>query len=105
MDLINIQKVRTALKQLMTHYNFQWHTENKSFGYEKHNIRFGGLLERLNYTHSQITKFINKTIDKIDELEEEHLPISANWWNHNHHQDCSYHNYQQIVSSGMLKEI
>ena len=104
-DVSIIIKSKQALKQLMKNYEVQWLTENKSFGYEKHNIRFGGLLERLNYTQLQLTKYINKDIDKIDELVEEHLPISALWWNHNHHQDCCYHNYQQIVSSGMLKEI
>ena len=89
----------------MKDYEEQWHLENKSFGYEKQNIRLGGLYERLNYVENILNKYINGTIDKIEELEEEHLPISVNWWNHERHHESSFHNYSQIVSSGMLKEI
>lgn len=104
-DALSIKRTKRLLKQFMKDYEEQWHLENKSFGYEKQNIRLGGLYERLNYVENILNKYINGTIDKIEELEEEHLPISVNWWNHERHHESSFHNYSQIVSSGMLKEI
>ena len=104
-DLKQLAIARNNITRFKNDYEIQWHIENKSFGYEKHNIRFGGLIERLNYVEGQLQKYINGSIDRIDELEEKHLPISEKWWNHNRPQDSSFHSYCQIVSSGMLKEI
>ena len=104
-DVKRINVTKRLLKRFMKDYEYQWHIENKSFGYEKQIIRFGGLYERLNYVADVLNKFIERKIEKIDELEEKRLPISANWWNHEKPYDSLFHSYCQIVSSGMLKEI
>ena len=104
-DVRKISKVLHHLNNFMNSYEYQWHLENKAFGYEKQNIRLGGLYERLYYVKNKLTQFINKDIEFIDELEETRLPISSRWWDHNNKVNNMHHNYSEVVSSGFLKEI
>ena len=54
----------------------RWDIENKSFGYEVMDGRLGFLKNRLLTTADLLNKFINGSINQIDELEEEILPFS-----------------------------
>ena len=104
-DITNIKKVLKHLDLFMNAYEYQWHLENKAFGYEKQNIRLGGLYERIFYVLNKLTQYVNNDIDSIDELEETRLPISSRWWDHKNKINNMHHNYSEVVSSGFLKEI
>lgn len=104
-DIVRLKKVLKHLDSFMNSYEYQWHLENKSFGYEKQNIRLGGLYERLFYVLNKLTQYIRGDIESIDELEETRLPISSRWWDHNNKINNMHHNYSEVVSSGFLKEI
>lgn len=52
----------------------QWHSWNKAFGYEICDVRYGGVIMRLESTKERIQDYINGKIDKIEELSEERLP-------------------------------
>lgn len=47
-----------------------WMNENKSNGFQTHDIRIGGLIERLKTTQKLIYSYLNKDIKVIQELEE-----------------------------------
>ena len=104
----DINDIKTTIKLLdifLHDFEIQWHKENKSFGFEKQIIRLGGLKERLNYTIRQINRYLLNEITKIDELEEERLPISVSWWDHNNQILNNFNGYKEIVSAGSLREL
>lgn len=48
---------------------------NKGNGFEILDIRYGGMISRLNTTIRHLQKYIDGTIDRIPELEEERIKI------------------------------
>lgn len=56
----------------------RWIRENKSNGFGPHDIRMGGVIERLRTVQTLVNSYLNGEIDKIDELEEELLPQDEN---------------------------
>ena len=61
-------------------FSLQWHKENKPHGFEVHDMRFGGLVARLDACARRIISYIEGEVDRLEELEEELLP-------YNHMQD------------------
>ena len=53
----------------------QWYTESKTFGLTTHDIRLGGLRERLLSAIYRIHSYLDGTFEKIEELEIKPLPI------------------------------
>lgn len=64
-----IERVR-ALRKAHRH---QWLKTLKPFGWEVIDIRYGGLLTRLDTATERINDYLNKQIDSIEELEQERL--------------------------------
>ncbi len=67
----------TLIKRLKVFYeNFKkvWDTENKPFGFEVQDIRIGGLILRLSHCREVLKNYLDKKIDKIEELDEDILP-------------------------------
>ncbi|WP_413374941.1 beta-N-acetylhexosaminidase [Alkalihalobacillus sp. 1P02AB] len=69
-----IQKVQ----QLRLAHRSQWLHVNKPFGWEVIDIRYGGLLTRLDTAAMRIEAYLNGQIEKIEELEEERLNFNRN---------------------------
>lgn len=63
----------TKVKALRNAHRKQWLTMHKPFGWEVLDIRYGGLLSRIDTAIYQINLFVEKEIDMIDELEQERL--------------------------------
>ena len=63
-----------------------WHKENKPFGWEVQDMRLGGLMTRLKTCKKRLQSYINGTTDKIDELDDELLPIDPKM-----HMQMNYH--------------
>lgn len=55
----------------------QWMTENKSAGFDCHDIRLGGLLRRLDHCRRALNAYLDRKTDSIPELEAELLPFAA----------------------------
>lgn len=53
----------------------QWYCENKTFGFSNHEIRLGGLRERLVSTRARVIAYVNGEIEHIEELEQPCLPF------------------------------
>ena len=56
----------------------QWETECKLNGFEVHDIRLGGLRQRLEHCGKTLADYLAGKIEKIDPLEEEVLPFDKN---------------------------
>ncbi|MDE7296617.1 MAG: beta-N-acetylhexosaminidase [Clostridia bacterium] len=57
-------------------YKVQWHTVNKPFGFEIICARLGGLKQRLLYCKKQLQAYVSGKLNRVEELEEEILPLS-----------------------------
>jgi hypothetical protein len=56
-------------------YRKQWYTINKTYGFEIHDARLGGLKRRLESCRERLLAYVNGEIEKIEELEETLLPL------------------------------
>ena len=75
-DLI-IEKV-IAVKDA---HRASWYKYNKSFGWEVHDIRYGGVIARFETVKKVLRDYLDGRIGKIEELEEERLPIAKDLFN------------------------
>lgn len=57
-----------------------WMSENKPNGWEIHEVRFGGLIGRLDGCRRRILDYLNGRIDAIPELDEEILEYGDSGW-------------------------
>ena len=71
----DIDRLLISLDALSKNFTAQWENENKSFGFEIHLIRLGGLQARLRYVQEKLRKFANGEMAKIEELEIERQPF------------------------------
>ena len=78
----------------------QWLKENKGYGFEIHSARLGGLCQRLDSCSKRLLMYANGKIEKIDELEEDVLPIPHQ--NAPKGEPIDYGHYGRIVSAGVL---
>lgn len=61
------------VNELRKAHRRQWMTTNKPFGWEVLDIRYGGILARIDSVIERITDYIEGRIDRIEELEQERL--------------------------------
>lgn len=102
--ILQTKRVIKELNAFIKVYEHQWLKEAKGMGYEKQIIRLGGLKERLRFTLDMLTKYQNKEIDSIDELEEIHIESNMNGRPVDPDKDVIC-NYSQVVSGGCLIEL
>lgn len=71
------------LMEFYTAFRALWLRENKPFGLEVHEARMGGVMLRLRSCGERLVKYAEGSIDRIEELECEPLPITTNGmlWN------------------------
>lgn len=68
-----LPEIINRVEGLRTAHRDQWLTMNKPFGWEVIDIRYGGLLNRLDTAIVRIRALLSGDIDYIDELEQERL--------------------------------
>ncbi|MBR7117676.1 MAG: beta-N-acetylhexosaminidase [Clostridia bacterium] len=69
-----IEKIR-HLKETHKH---AWMEYNKAFGWEVHDIRYGGLIARFETAKERISDYLEGRLDRIEELEEKRLLLDGN---------------------------
>lgn len=72
-----------------------WHKENKPQGWEIQDARLGGLMRRVATCKKRLQAYLDGKIDKIEELEEEILPLGNG-------KDLQYNLYAQTISMSPL---
>ena len=68
--LTNYDDVLALLDDFYEAFCLQWHKENKPFGFEIHDIRIGGLRQRIEHCRSRISQFLDGIIESLPELDE-----------------------------------
>ena len=89
------RKAERVTKTFYEAFKKLWFEENKSFGFETHEIRLGGLILRLHSCGDRLQAYVNGEISEIPELKESLLdyngggeicdkePVWLNWWTNN----------------------
>ncbi|UOQ86705.1 beta-N-acetylhexosaminidase [Gracilibacillus salinarum] len=75
---VELPEIIERVRRLRAAHKAQWFHMNKPFGWEVIDIRYGGLIARLETAIERISSYSNEEIDFIDELEQERLPFNAN---------------------------
>ena len=68
-----VQKV----KALWESHRASWMEYNKPFGWEIHDLRYGGLVARFQTVKMRIDAYLSGVCDRLEELEEERLRIDG----------------------------
>ncbi len=71
------EELSNRLDEFYEAFRTQWFKENKPFGFEVQDIRLGGLMTRVKHCTQRLIQYLNKDIEKIDELEETLLDYSG----------------------------
>ena len=91
------------IKRIETFYDAfkqQWHLENRNQGFEVQTIRLGGLKQRVIDVREQLLAYQKGEVEKIDELEEEHLDF--HYFDDSSIERLNYNLWSHIVSTSKL---
>jgi hexosaminidase len=94
--------LRDGVDRLRKLHRELWFSTNKSFGWEVLDIRYGGVLARLETAADRLGQWLDGDIDAIGELEEVRLYFDAPW---KMPAGCLGRNsYYRIVTAGVLSK-
>ncbi len=79
-----------------------WMTYNKPFGWEVHDIRYGGIRSRFVTAKERIVAYLDGRIDRIEELEAERLRIDCTSDDANRFNGFLWNGYQTIATANLL---
>lgn len=71
-------ELETRINRLYAAFRTQWEKECKPYGFEKHDIRLGGLVYRIKHCAELLKQYLDGTIASIEPLEEKILPVNSN---------------------------
>ena len=84
-DKVNLESLADEYKELekrlakfYKRFAAQWAQECKPNGFEKHDIRLGGLMQRVRHCRKRLRKYFTGELRSLPELEEEILPFGGN---------------------------
>jgi hexosaminidase len=93
--------ITAAVRELREAHRSQWLRMFKPFGWEVLDIRYGGLVSRLDTAAVRLLDYVEGRIDRIEELEQQRLVYSSvNRFNHKGTGWCSY--YYRMASPNVF---
>ncbi|MDQ6418809.1 beta-N-acetylhexosaminidase [Paenibacillus sp. LHD-117] len=93
--------ISKAVAELRTAHRAQWLSMFKPFGWEVIDIRYGGVVSRLDTAVMRLMDYVDGRIDRIEELEQERLAYSTvNRFNQKGAGWCSY--YYRMASPNVF---
>ena len=72
----NLPLLYQKVEEFSDQFSRQWQQENKIFGLDTIDIRFGGLLKRIKRAQERLEQYISGQIEHVEELEQEILPYN-----------------------------
>ncbi len=87
------------VEKLHTLFSAVWLKYNKSFGIDRIDLRFGGLLMRIKRAETVLCEYINGKTDRIEVLDEEKLMFTDEEFLH-----CPFYNYYVTASMQIEKQ-
>ena len=95
--------IQEKVAALRNAHRKSWFTYNKPFGWEVHDIRYGGLLTRFDTVEMRIKAYLSGELDKIDELEETKLRYDCKGADVDPMNACFlYSPYNMLATANML---
>ncbi|BCR36077.1 beta-N-acetylhexosaminidase [Mariniplasma anaerobium] len=73
---IDLSETIDLIKQFYKDFNYQWHYENKPYGFEVQSYRFGGLIQRLEDIKIKVLDYVKGNISSIEELDHRILNLA-----------------------------
>lgn len=95
-----LPEIMTRVRELRKSHRNQWLKMNKPFGWEVIDIRYGGLINRLETASDRMNDYISGHIDIIEELEQERLYYAPGVENSTGLGWCSY--YYRMASPNVF---
>lgn len=96
--------IADAVRDLRASHRIQWHRMFKPFGWEVIDIRYGGVLTRLDTASLRILDYVDGRIPRLEELEQERLVFSTtNRFNHKGVGWCSH--YYRMASPNVFYHV
>lgn len=71
--LSRCDRITVSLEALRREHRAAWMYYNKPFGYEVFDIRYGGLIARMDTAKEELRAYLDGSIDRIEELDEKRL--------------------------------
>jgi hypothetical protein len=93
---VKLPNIADRVSLLRTCHRSLWHRINKPFGWEVHDIHYGGVLMRVDSAIARIGDFLEGQVDRLEELEEPRLYFNCT----EGLRECLY--YSKIASSSRL---
>lgn len=94
----------TELEKRIAHlhkcFERQWYIDNKPSGFEVHDARLGGLLQRVRSCKKRLLDYASGKLEKIDELETDILPLG--FTDSPSGQPINYNSYANTFSSNVF---
>ena len=78
----NLPLLYKKVEEFSDQFSRQWQQENKIFGLDTIDIRFGGLLKRIKRAQERLQQYTCGNIEKVEELEQEILPFNDFYKDH-----------------------
>lgn len=101
---VELPAIAAAVTELRLAHRTQWLRMFKPFGWEVIDIRYGGVLTRLDTAAMRILDYAEGRIPRIEELEQERLVYSTtNRWNHKGVGWCSH--YYRMASPNVFYHV
>ncbi|MDF0480068.1 beta-N-acetylhexosaminidase [Vagococcus sp. PNs007] len=96
----DIDELKQLVNNMHQHHREVWYTFNKAFGWEIIDIRYGGVLTRLDTASYRLKQWINGNIEELEELE-------VTKYIHDSTQDgyLGRNLYQHLVSPSKLSDV
>ncbi len=73
----DLEMLKKLVKEYKLAYSFVWESENKIFGFDRIDLRIGGLLSRIETAIRRISGYIKGEYTHLEELEMEKLPYNG----------------------------
>lgn len=98
----DIPAIINLLDDFIAVFRKQWYLENKTFGFDVHELRLGGLKERLLSTALRLKDYTAGNINRIEELEQQVLYFDCRDENLQRPLNISYNNWGKIATALIL---
>ncbi len=95
---VDFPATEQALEEFYEAFRSMWLRENKTFGLEVHEQRFGGLLYRMKTCKKRLLEYLDGKAERIEELEEERLPKCDGW----REEEIHWNSWSRIVTTCVI---
>ncbi len=98
----DIPATLAALDAFIPLFREQWLRENKSFGFVAHDLRLGGLSQRLRSVREMLCAYLDGKAEKLEELEYAPLPLNKSTREDPDSPYFDFHFWRPMIATGVM---